>query len=160
MLKVLLYGLATFMETGIGVWIFGRMFPKRSMETEKDKTVWKIILIILLYFTAYSFCGSYLENNIETKKTILIILLVLGVICLIPDCVVRLKRIRNFQSVLFFVMIVVLVTCQYWTAYISGNVIVFGNLYLPIFLTIFFQCTFIQSYIWEFLYLTKQLIIM
>ena len=65
MLKVLLYGLATFMETGIGVWIFGQMFPKRSMETEKDKTVWKIILIILLYFTAYSFCGSYLENNIE-----------------------------------------------------------------------------------------------
>ena len=51
-----------------GVWIFGQMFPKRSMETEKDKTVWKIILIILLYFTAYSFCGSYLENNIETKK--------------------------------------------------------------------------------------------
>ena len=140
---------------GIGVWIFGQMFPKRSMETEKDKTVWKIILIILLYFTAYSFCGSYLENNIETKKTILIILLVLVGICLIPDCVVRLKRIRNFQSVLFFVMIVVLVTCQYWTAYISGNVIVFGNLYLPIFLTIFFRCTFIQSYIWEFLYLTN-----
>ena len=49
----------------------------------------------------------------EEKKTILIILLVLGVICLIPDCVVRLKRIRNFQSVLFFVMIVVLVTCHY-----------------------------------------------
>ena len=107
MLKVLLYGLATFMETGIGVWIFGQMFPKRSMETEKDKTVWKIILIILLYFTAYSFCESYLENNIETKKTILIILLVLVGICLIPDCVFRLKRIRNFQSVLFFVMIVV-----------------------------------------------------
>ena len=101
MLKVLLYGLATFMETGIGVWIFGQIFPKRSMETEKDKTVWKIILIILLYFTAYSFCESYLENNIETKKTILIILLMLGGICLIPDCVVRLKRIRNFQSVLF-----------------------------------------------------------
>lgn len=42
------------------------------METEKDKTVWKIILIILLYFTAYSFCGSYLENNIETKKQYLL----------------------------------------------------------------------------------------
>lgn len=52
-------------------------------------------------------------------------------------------------------MIVVLITCQYWTAYVSGNVIVLGNLYLPIFLTIFFRCTFIQSYIWEFLYLTN-----
>ena len=100
MLKVLLYGLATFMETGIGVWIFGQMFPKRSMETEKDKTVWKIILIILLYFTAYSFCGSYLENNIETKKTILIILLVLVGICLIPDCVV--KKNKKFSKCAFF----------------------------------------------------------
>lgn len=26
MLKVLLYGLATFMETGIGVWIFSQRF--------------------------------------------------------------------------------------------------------------------------------------
>ena len=78
----------------------GQMFPKRSMETEKDKTVWKIILIILLYFTAYSFYGSYLENNIETK-TILIILLVLVGICLIPDCKVRLKKNKKFSKCAF-----------------------------------------------------------
>ena len=34
------------------------MFPKRSMETEKDKTVWKIILIILKEMVNYS------KNNI------------------------------------------------------------------------------------------------
>ena len=40
MLKVLLYGLATFMETGIGVWIFGQMFPKRSMEDYRKNPIW------------------------------------------------------------------------------------------------------------------------
>ena len=80
-----------------------RCFRKEVWKLKKIKRYGRVILIILLYFTAYSFCGSYLENNIETKKTILIILLVLVGICLIPDCVVRLKRIRNFQSVLFFV---------------------------------------------------------
>ena len=30
MLKVLLYGVATFLETGIGIWFFGKMFPKRE----------------------------------------------------------------------------------------------------------------------------------
>ena len=101
MLKVLLYGLATFMETGIGVWIFGQMFPKRSMETEKDKTVWKIILIILLYFTAYSFCGSYLENNIETKKTILIILLVLVGLPWFATQAMRVRPQRKMELFLF-----------------------------------------------------------
>ena len=31
MLKVLLYGLATFMETGIGVWIFSQTFSERRI---------------------------------------------------------------------------------------------------------------------------------
>ena len=30
MWMVLLYGVATFMETGVGVWMFGRMFPERN----------------------------------------------------------------------------------------------------------------------------------
>ena len=72
MLKVLLYGLATFMETGIGVWIFGQMFPKRSMETEKDKTVWKIIcgLMIILNFLKTELHKIYIrfEERSETCR--------------------------------------------------------------------------------------------
>lgn len=35
MLKVLLYGLATFMETGIGVWIFSQTFSERRILEKK-----------------------------------------------------------------------------------------------------------------------------
>ena len=35
MLKVLLYGLATFMETGIGVWIFSQTFSERRILVKK-----------------------------------------------------------------------------------------------------------------------------
>ena len=34
MWMVLLYGVATFMETGVGVWMFGRMFPERKSSSE------------------------------------------------------------------------------------------------------------------------------
>ena len=30
MWMILLYGLATFMETGIGIWMFGKMFPEKE----------------------------------------------------------------------------------------------------------------------------------
>ena len=30
MSKVLLYGIAAFMETSIGIWLFGQVFPKRE----------------------------------------------------------------------------------------------------------------------------------
>lgn len=32
MWMVLLYGVATFMETGVGVWMFGRMFPEEAVK--------------------------------------------------------------------------------------------------------------------------------
>ena len=34
MWMVLLYGVATFMELGLGVWMFGRMFPERKSSSE------------------------------------------------------------------------------------------------------------------------------
>lgn len=157
MLKVLLYGLAVFMETGIGIWIFGQMFPKKIIDDEKEKqtAIWKMLLGVVLYFTAHSFCKVYLENDIKIKEIVLIILIILILTCLFPIRLGNLKQLRYVQEIIFFVMIVVLITCQYWTAFVSGNVILLGNLYLPIFLTIFFRCTILQAYIWEFMYLTN-----
>ena len=48
MWMVLLYGVATFMETGVGVWMFGRMFPERKSSSEYRWA--KMILLTLLIF--------------------------------------------------------------------------------------------------------------
>ena len=52
MLMVLLYGIATFAETGIGIWMFGKMFPRR--ESVSNSLVARIILWTLLILTTYT----------------------------------------------------------------------------------------------------------
>ncbi len=52
MWMVLLYGVATFMETGVGVWMFGRMFPERKSSSEYRWA--KMILLTLLILTTYT----------------------------------------------------------------------------------------------------------
>ena len=48
MLMVLLYFIAVMLETGVGVWIFGKMFPMRKKGREKRKAIW-ILYTCLLY---------------------------------------------------------------------------------------------------------------
>ena len=49
MLKVLLYGVATFLETGIGIWFFGKMFPKRErMERRHYFAEWVFYILLII----------------------------------------------------------------------------------------------------------------
>ena len=57
MWMILVYGVATFMETGVGVWMFGRMFPERECESKVPS---KFFLILLMY-TTYTMAKSYLK---------------------------------------------------------------------------------------------------
>ena len=67
MLKVLLYGLATFMETGIGVWIFGQMFPKRKL-LEKKHYISKGVMYTLLFVGGYTLSCLFLGKK-QCRKT-------------------------------------------------------------------------------------------
>ena len=49
---VLLYFIAVMLETGVGVWIFGKMFPRR--ESVSNSWVARIILWTLLILTTTS----------------------------------------------------------------------------------------------------------
>ena len=64
--KVILYGIAAFMETGIGIWIFGQAFPKRE-HMEKRHVFGEWLLFAIMTACAYSFpntfCGIANERN-------------------------------------------------------------------------------------------------
>ena len=47
MLMVLLYFIAVMLETGVGVWIFGKMFPKRK-EYSKYRIAEKIVFFFIV----------------------------------------------------------------------------------------------------------------
>ena len=61
MLMVLLYFIAVMLETGVGVWIFGKMFPKRK-EYSKYRIAEKIVL---LYQYAYVYGIKGLVQNFD-----------------------------------------------------------------------------------------------
>ena len=67
MLKVLLYGLATFMETGIGVWIFSQTFSERRI-LEKKYYVLEWLLYSLIFFGIYNFSVSLYSMTSPNRK--------------------------------------------------------------------------------------------
>ena len=67
MLKVLLYGLATFMETGIGVWIFSQTFSERRI-LEKKYYVLEWLLYSLIFFGIYNFSVSLYSMTSPRRK--------------------------------------------------------------------------------------------
>lgn len=66
MFKVLIYGLVTFAETGLGVWIFERMFPERTCLV-KRKSLYLWILVAFILVSCYTFPRAYLP--LEQRRT-------------------------------------------------------------------------------------------
>ena len=65
MLMVLLYFIAVMLETGVGVWIFGKMFPKRK-EYSKYRIAEKIVFFIIVQY-AYVYGIKGLVQNFESN---------------------------------------------------------------------------------------------
>ena len=75
MLMVLLYFIAVMLETGVGVWIFGKMFPKRK-EYSKYRIAEKIVLLLsnMLMYTALK---GWFKISINIKVIIGVCLLLI-----------------------------------------------------------------------------------
>lgn len=154
MLMIFLYGLAAFAETGVSIWIFGKMFPKR--ERGDAYRLGERILLTLVTFLIYTSLEGYLEIKINKGLffgvyfTVLILDTFLSRILDGYDA--KYMQIRKW---ILFVYMCILLTIQYWTAYLSGFAIITGNMFIPLFLVIFFKCKLFQSYFWEVLYLVN-----
>ena len=133
MWMVLLYGVATFMETGVGVWMFGRMFPERKSSSEYRWA--KMILLTLLILTTYTMHRAYGQEYIYEKFFFIVVYA--GV--MISDAI--LYKYRDFfrinkktEKIILFSYISIMLTWQYWVSYVSFGIIAIANLYLPFFL--------------------------
>lgn len=154
MLMIFLYGLAAFAETGVSIWIFGKMFPKRE-RGDAYRLGERILLTLLMFLTYTSLEGCL---RIEINKIIFLgmyfFLFALDLfLSKVVDGYVE-KYIQIRKSILFVYMSILL-TIQYWLAYLSGVAVIIGNMVIPIFLIIFFKCKFLQAYLWEVLYLVN-----
>lgn len=143
MLKVLLYGLASFLETGIGIWFFGEMFPKRKV-LEKEN-YWSVGIIYgYMIITSIAFIDLYV--HIQMKSIDMIIFLTIAVAGI-------LLSLRYHKTGLTFGWIWLLLLCQYWDSYLSVPLIIMGGIYLTLYLFSFFECDLFAAYLWSTLYL-------
>ena len=154
MWMIFLYGLATFMETGIGIWMFGKMFPER--ESSSDCRLARRILLTLLILTTYTMHKAYGKEYVYEKYFFIlayIVFMLLDIILCKHSSLFRLDK--RTQKVALFMYISIMLTWQYWVSYVSFGTIILANLYVPFFLLLFYECDFIQSYLWEVLYLVN-----
>ena len=154
MLMVLLYFIAVMLETGVGVWIFGKMFPKRK-EYSKYRIAEKIVLLLsnMLMYTALK--GWFkISINIKVIIGVCFLLIVYDIFekqlnFLNLDCAVYIKIKKYF----LFICMLFFLTVQYKGSYLSVTGAISGNTVVPFFLFAFYNCRFIQSYLWEVAYL-------
>ena len=154
MWMIFLYGLATFMETGIGIWMFGKMFPER--ESSSDCKLARRILLTLLILTTYTMHRAYGKEYVYEKYFFVFAYIVVMALDFIlyryKDLVVIDEKTKK---VILFIYVSLMLTWQYWVSYLSFLTIILANVYLPFFLVLFYKCDFFQAYLWEVLYLTN-----
>ena len=63
------------METGVGVWMFGRMFPERKSSSEYRWA--KMILLTLLILTTYTMHRAYGQEYIYENRIIFSVFLLI-----------------------------------------------------------------------------------
>lgn len=149
-----LYGLATFVETGLGIWMFGKMFPER--ESSSDCRLARRILLTLLILTTYTMHRAYGKEGVYEKYffiTVYLIVMILDIVLYKYRDFIRIDE--KGLKVILYIYISIMLTWQYWVSYVSFGAIIIANLYLPFFLFLFYKCDFIQSYLWEVLYLVN-----
>ena len=151
MLKVLLYGIATFLETGIGICFFEKMFPKRErMERRHYFAEWGFYTLLII--ATCSFSNFYLD--IEKDRVYIILLIVVCILIFFKVLERRKKFKQKDIKVLGVLWMTGALTAQYWDSYLSILMMITGNLFFCVFLFIYYRSSFFQSYLWSFLYST------
>ena len=141
---VLLYGIATFVETGIGIWMFGKMFPRR--ESVSNSWVARIILWTLLILTTYTMHRVYGKEYIYEKYFFICIYLVIIILNVAAyKYGIFFRIVEKTMKVILFIYISAMLTWQYWVSYLSFLTVILANVYLPFFLIIFYKCDFFQA---------------
>lgn len=157
MLKGVLYLIASALETGLGIWAFSQMFPKRNKMGKKQFfSEWCFFTFAMS--GAYSFPKFFfgLEHEEQYKGCLVIIYFILlgsYIIYKIRQKVVSIES--KVVEIIFYVGMVMWIACQYWDSYQSDIATILGNILPVLFIFVFYECTLSQAYLWEIAFLTN-----
>lgn len=154
-MKIVLYILATFLETGIGIHIFAQAFPKREYMGKKQIAA-EGILVIALMLVSYLFAVFFFSGKMKNIWDVLPGICFCFVLCVITCNRKEQDKMKmEWGKCCFLAWSVLLLTCQYWCSYYSDLMLIVGNIFPIIFIYVFYQCSVLQAYLWEILYLAS-----
>lgn len=152
--------LGIVIETGLGIWIFSKAFPRRG----EDEWGWKevvneavlhgiIVGLMLLNFIPkwnasgkMLFCFGWIcaiviyRSIVHTDKNAL------------PRSIVL--KINTCITAIEFCGMIVLLAWNYWGSYVSLSMVWAANIVLPFYINKYYKCKFYEAYIYEVLYLS------
>lgn len=154
-MKIALYILATFVETGLGIHIFAQAFPKREYKGKKQKAA-EVVLISALILVSYIFSVFFFHGKMKYIWEVLLGICFCFILCIITSRrKVQGKMKIEWGKYCFLSWSVLLLTCQYWCSYYSDLMLIVGNIFPIIFIYVFYQCSVLQAYLWEISYLAS-----
>lgn len=142
--KMVLNTIASFLETGIGIWIFGKVFPKRETYGRAQSVVMYVWCISTLLF----FYLNFIKRKWRTTYILCCLMFLLGHFIL--------QRLGKKQNTLLFfcltAMVFLLLARNSWYGYLTNGIDLFGGLFPPLLFFSVYQCSFLQAYLWGFFY--------
>lgn len=153
--KIILHTAGSFFETGLGFWLFSKIFPRRK-HFENRHLLSEIVMYTLIIFII---CWNFLNDVPVSVKLAGYFIWVGGL--LFYRCYVERQRklpesfIRIVNRVLGILAVAAaasILAWNGWIGYISSGMVVLGNLFIVPFLYLYYRCSLIQAYLYEVIY--------
>ncbi|MDD2957724.1 MAG: ATP-binding protein [Lachnospiraceae bacterium] len=156
MLKIMLHTIASFLETGLGIYIFGQVFPERKYFEKKQLVAGWALYTLIMYVLYLKLQPDFSIRKIGLIYFLITICYILIVFCLRKNVWIRRREYKILHALKIFLILIVagLIAWNSWMSYISNSMILGCNAYLPFLLFICYQCKLYQAYFMELLYLS------
>lgn len=151
--------LGIIIETGLGIWIFSKAFPRRM----DDEWGWKeVVNEAVLYLVIWLLIPYDITKGLgvfwgKVLPVIVIAFVVIYRCYAIQTMQIHHKKIGliidSIQTVVELLSICGILAWNSWDSYISLVMACLGGGILPFFLCKYFQCKLSSAYLWEVLYL-------
>ncbi len=150
--------LGIVIETGLGIWIFSKAFPRREQVVCGWKEVMNeaVLHVMILGLILLNFAKAW--NT--WQRVLTLCLWIYGIIfyrcVIVRRMVFSEKTITVCEIVLFtleFIGMNGLLAWNYWLSYVALVMVLFANMMVPLYLYKYCRCKLYQAYSWEVIYL-------
>ena len=143
--------IASFLETGIGIWIFSKVFPKRERYGVPQQIAGGALYLLMAVIIYGNFAQSI---PVSIYCTGVILPLILYMLFRKYSGEQKIHFLAKAVIIFLAAMMFSLLAWDSTNGYLAYYIALFGGVLPPLFTFMVYRCNYWQAYLWEFLYLT------